>query len=157
MADSSPRRESWMALTSFLCFTIAAAVFGGRFPPGAWYASLDKPPWNPPNWLFGPVWTFLYLAMAIAAWRAWKSPTLPRGAMLMFTVQLVLNALWSWIFFGLQLPGLAFAEICVLFFGIATTAWLFGKADRLAGMLFLPYLAWVGFAAALNFALWRLN
>ena len=146
-----------MALTSFCCFTIAAALFGGRFASGTWYASLDKPSWNPPNWLFGPVWTFLYLAMAVAAWRAWRSPALPRGAMLLFTVQLVLNALWSWIFFGMQLPGLAFVEICVLLLGIAATAWLFGKADRLAGILFLPYLAWVGFAAALNFALWRLN
>lgn len=157
MTETLPSQSSRMALLSFVCFTIAAAVFGARFTPGAWYAALEKPPWNPPSWVFAPVWSLLYLAMAIAAWRAWRSPALPRGAMLLFAVQLVLNALWSWIFFGLQLPALAFAEICVLFFGIAATASLFGRADRLAGILMLPYLAWVGFAAALNFALWRLN
>jgi tryptophan-rich sensory protein len=95
--------------------------------------------------------------MAIAAWRAWSSQRLPRGTMLVFSIQLVLNALWSWIFFGLHEPGLAFAELCVLLLGVAATARLFGRADRLAGILLLPYLAWIAFAAALNFALWRLN
>jgi tryptophan-rich sensory protein len=157
MNERSADRNQRLALLSFLCFTVAAALFAARFNPGAWYASLHKPAWTPPGWLFGPVWTLLYGAMALAAWRAWRAPARPQGAMLLFAVQLVLNALWSWIFFGLHQPGLAFAEICTLFVGVAATAWLFSRADRLAGLLLLPYLIWVAFAAALNFALWRLN
>ena len=157
MPDQTSKLTARLALVSFFCFTIAAALFAARFTPGPWYASLQKPVWNPPNWLFGPVWTLLYASMAVAAWRAWRSPNVPRGAMLLFSVQLVLNALWSWIFFGLHLPGLAFLEICTLLAGIAATTWLFARADRIAGALMLPYLAWVAFAAALNFALWRLN
>ena len=148
MAKTPPNQPAWLALVSFVCFTIAAAVFAARFPPGTWYASLVKPAWNPPDWVFAPVWGFLYLAMALAAWRTWRSPLMPRGAMLLFAVQLVLSALWSWVFFGLQLPGLAFVEICALLLGIAATVWLFGKADRLAGLLLMPYLTWVAFAAA---------
>lgn len=157
MADRADRLTNLLALASFLCFSFAAALFAAQFAPGDWYAALRKPSWNPPNWLFGPVWTFLYVAMAVAAWRAWRSPSLPRGSMLVFAVQLVLNALWSWIFFGLHLPGLAFAEICVLLLGVAATTRLFARADRIAAILFLPYLAWIAYAAALNFALWRLN
>lgn len=139
------------------CF--GAAAIGAASPPGEWYASLNKPAWNPPSWLFGPVWSALYLMMAVAAWRVWmrggwKQQVKPLG---FFVVQLALNALWSPLFFGLKLPGVAFAEILCLLAMIAATAWVFRPVDRAAAVLLLPYLAWVSFASVLNFTLWRMN
>lgn len=140
-----------------LCF--GAAAMGAGFGPGAWYASLNKPSFNPPNWIFGPVWTTLYLCMAIAAWRvscrvpfpaAWR----PLG---LFLLQLALNAIWTPIFFGLHYLGWAFAEIVCLWGAILATILAFRKVDRVAMGLLVPYLAWVSFAAFLNFTLWRLN
>jgi tryptophan-rich sensory protein len=157
VSESPARSSSREALAAFVCFSIAAASFAARHSPGGWYASLQKPAWNPSDWLFAPIWGLLYVAMATAAWRVWRSPRPPNGALLLFAVQLVLNAIWSWIFFGMQRPGLAFVEICVLLLGVAATTWLFARADRIAGFLMLPYLAWVAFAAALNHAIWRLN
>jgi len=127
--------------------------------PGEWYASLEKPSWNPPNWIFGPAWTALYAMMAVAAWLVWRrggfaAQALPLAA---FLVQLLLNALWSWLFFGLKNPGLAFAEIVALWVAIATTLLLFRRPSATAAWLLAPYLAWVTFASLLNFTLWRLN
>ena len=126
---------------------------------GEWYASLKKPSWHPPNWVFGPVWTELYAMMAVAAWLVWRQgdfagQALPIAA---FLVQLVLNALWSWLFFGLKTPGMAFAEIVALWVAIATTLLLFRRPSATAAWLLAPYLAWVTFATLLNFTLWRLN
>jgi tryptophan-rich sensory protein len=140
-----------------LCF--GAAAVGSRFMPGPWYASLRKPPWNPPDWVFGPVWTVLYLLMAVAAWRVWQSatPAERRLPIALFLVQLVLNAAWSWVFFGIRAPGPAFAHILVLWLMILLTALSFRRVDRATGLLMLPYLAWVSFAAVLNGTIWRLN
>ena len=140
-----------------LCF--AAAGAGSIFVPGTWYQTLVKPPWTPPSWLFGPVWTVLYGMMAAAAWLVWKrygvsGAGVPLAA---FVAQLALNVAWSWLFFGLHRPGLAFAEIVLLWLAILATLVLFWNAERLAGVLLVPYLAWVSFAAVLNFALWRMN
>ena len=122
-----------------------------------WYEGLSKPRWNPPNWLFGPVWTILYLAMAIAAWLVWRKAGVTAAPMQFFLTQLVLNVAWSALFFRLRSPGLAFTEIVVLWFAILATTIEFWRAVPAAGWLLLPYLIWVGYATALNFSIWRLN
>ena len=147
-----------IALAVFLILSFSAAYFGAQFLPGEWYAQLDKPAWNPPNWIFAPVWTLLYMAMAVAAWLVWRqgSPT-RRVPLAVWGVQLVLNALWSWIFFGLHRPGFAALEIGLLWVAILATTLLFWRVRRAAGVLFVPYLAWVTFAAVLNLSIWLLN
>ena len=127
--------------------------------PGEWYASLSKPSWNPPNAIFGPVWTLLYALMAVSAWLVWRRAGFGgAGAALgLFVFQLVLNALWSYLFFGLHRPDIAFFEIVVLWVAILAVVLLFWRVDRTAGALMLPYLTWVGFASFLNFTLWRMN
>jgi benzodiazapine receptor len=122
-----------------------------------WYEGLSKPRWNPPNWLFGPVWTILYLAMAIAAWLVWRKAGVTAAPMQLFLTQLVLNVAWSALFFRLRSPGLAFTEIVILWFAILATTIEFWRAVPAAGWLLLPYLIWVGYATALNFSIWRLN
>jgi len=157
--------RSFLALVLFLVICFGTAAFGGQFAPGAWYAALEKPVWNPPAWVFAPVWTLLYAMMAVAGWLVWRAGAAElagevplRGAALgVYAVQLVLNGAWSWLFFGLQRPGLAFGEIVLLWLAILGTAVLFWRVKPLAGALLVPYLAWVAFAAVLNLALWRLN
>lgn len=148
-----------LAVWLIVCF--AAAAIGGiaSADAGAFYGELVRPSWAPPAWLFGPVWTALYLAMAIAAWFVWRE--LPasgvRFALGLFVAQLAANALWSWLFFAWRLGALAFAEIVLLWLLIAATIVAFWRVGRLAAALLLPYLAWVTFASALNWSLWRLN
>lgn len=153
------RLRVWLALGGWLLLCFGAAAFGGLFMPGEWYASLKKPSWNPPGWVFGPVWTTLYLMMAVAAWLVWKRGGFPaqRRALALFLVQLTLNAAWTPLFFGLHRPGLAFAEILLLWLAIAATLAAFRPVSGVAAWLLVPYLAWVSFAAFLNFTLWRLN
>jgi len=157
MAASGVR--SILILLVFLALSLSAGLFGAQFEPGEWYRQLAKPSWTPPNWLFAPVWTVLYLAMGVAAWLVWQRVGWRklRLALLFFIVQLILNAVWSWVFFGLQRPGLAFGEITVLWAAILVTLVLFWRHCPLSGAIFLPYLLWVSFAAILNFSLWRLN
>jgi len=126
---------------------------------GGWYATLARPAWSPPNWLFGPVWSLLYLAMAVAAWLVWRRVGFPHAAsaLNLFGVQLVLNVCWSAIFFGAHRPGLALAEMLVLWLAILATMVAFRSFSRAAAWLLAPYLLWVAFAAALNFSIWRLN
>jgi tryptophan-rich sensory protein len=150
------------ALAGFaaLCFAVAAA--GGAATAtsvGTWYAGLAKPAFNPPDWVFGPVWTILYLMIAVAGWRVWRrrgesGAWLALGA---WGVQLSLNLSWSLLFFGARMIGAALVEIVVLFVAIVVTAALFWRIERFAGALLVPYAAWVGFATVLNAALWRLN
>jgi len=122
-----------------------------------WYASLSKPRWAPPNWLFAPVWTILYVAMAIAAWLVWQRSGLLQRPMKLFILQLALNAAWSPIFFGLRAPGPAFAEIVALWLAILATLLEFWGILPPAAWLLAPYFVWVSFAAVLNFSIWRLN
>jgi tryptophan-rich sensory protein len=161
MAPSSPKHP-WLGLVVFLIVCFAAAGIGGAVTTpkiAGWYATLAKPSWNPPNWIFGPVWSALYLSMAVAAWLVWRQGGLAGVTMplALFVVQLVLNVLWSCLFFGLQNPGLAFVEVLLLWVAIAATMVVFWFRSSVAGLLFLPYLAWVSFASVLNFAVWRLN
>ena len=151
--------KSALGLLGWLVVCFSAAAVGSRFLPGAWYATLTKPAWNPPSSVFAPVWTVLYAAMGVAAWLVWRrSGFAGAGAALTaFGAQLVLNALWSYLFFGLHRPGVAFADIVALWVVILVVAVLFWRVDWRAGALIVPYLVWVSFATCLNFALWRLN
>ena len=143
----------WLAL----CF--AAAGTATFVSTDGWYAGLNKPAWDPPAWVFGPAWTLLYILMAVAAWIVWREGgwQAQGRALRLFLLQWFLNALWTPLFFGLHLPGLAFADIVLLWLAIAATLWSFWRVRKLAGVMLVPYLAWVSFAAALNFAIWRLN
>ena len=153
-----------VAFVGFIAVCFAAAALGGLFTgpatqPGGWYEWIAKPSWTPPSWLFGPVWTLLYGAMAVAGWLVWREGgwRAQKVPLALFFVQLALNTLWSYLFFGLRSPGLAFAEIVALWIAILATLIAFWRVSRLAGGLFVPYLAWVTFAAALNYSVWRLN
>jgi translocator protein len=156
------KRQLWLGLAAFLLICFTAAGIGSFATAPAitnWYAGVNKPSWNPPNWLFGPVWTVLYAMMATAGWMVWRRLGLQAAAtpLFFFAVQLMLNTLWSVFFFGLHNPGLAFIEIILLWLSIATTIYFFWKVRPLAGALLVPYIAWVSFAAFLNFTIWRMN
>jgi len=126
-----------------------------------WYADLNKPFFNPPNWIFAPVWTLLYIMMGFAAGRIWNKIDTDeknvKKAFLFFIIQLALNALWSYLFFGLRNPMLASFEIILLWLMIYETYLQFKKIDKVSGYLLLPYLAWVSFATVLTFSIWYLN
>lgn len=151
--------RSAITLVGWLLTCFAAAAIGGLFMPGEWYASLKKPSWNPPSWIFGPVWTALYTMMAVAAWLVWQRGgfAAQRRPLSLFLVQLALNAAWTPLFFGLHWSGVAFAEIVLLGLAILATLLVFRPVSRIAAWLLAPYLVWVSFAAVLNFTLWRLN
>ena len=147
------------ALIGWLALTFSAAATGMFVSTGGWYAELAKPSWNPPSWVFGPVWTLLYAMMAVAAWLVWQRGgwRAQQGPMTLYLVQWALNALWTPLFFGLHRPGLAFAEIVALTLVVLATLGAFWRVKLTAGLFLVPYAAWVGFAAALNSAIWRLN
>jgi tryptophan-rich sensory protein len=149
-------RMSALVLFGWLLLCFGAAAIGGFFPPGAWYASLDKPSWNPPSWIFGPVWTLLYILMAVAAWLVWRERGWT-GVLLLFLLQLALNAAWSPLFFGLKRPLWGLVDIVALWLAIGATVIGFARVRPLAALLLAPYWAWVTFAAVLNFELWRRN
>ena len=148
-----------VSLVVWLIICLGVGFFGSQFTPGTWYTSLDKPVWNPPSSIFAPVWTCLYILMALAVWYVWIQAGHPGRihAVAVFVVQLVLNGLWSYFFFGLHRPGAAFLEIIVMWGAILVTMVLFWKIRPLAGILLMPYLLWVSFASVLNHQLWRLN
>ena len=151
--------KNTVMLVVSIALVVAAASVGGLFGVGDWYRSLAKPSWNPPNWIFGPVWSTLYLMMAVAAWLTWMKRSaqavgLPLG---LYALQLALNAAWTAIFFGAHQMGWAFAEIAVLDALILACVITFWPVSRSAALLMVPYFAWVSFAALLNLTLWRLN
>lgn len=159
-ASMQPARATLPALLGWLALTYAFAALGAIASARAaqFYAQLSRPDWAPPGWLFGPVWTVLYLLMALAAWRVGRSGvrrTAP--AVWLYLAQLALNSLWTWLFFAWHLGALSFACIVLLWLLIALTCAVFGRRDRLAGMLLWPYLAWVSFAGALCFSVWQRN
>ena len=158
------RRSRWnqtLGLAAWLLVTFAAAALGAfaSADAGDFYQRLARPDWAPPARVFGPVWTALYLLMAIAAWLVWRTYGFRRAGpvLVLYIVQLAANALWTWLFFFWRLGGPAFVEILVLWVLIIATMVAFWSHRRLAALLLLPYLAWVSLAAALNFVIWRLN
>ena len=157
---TSKTRAIGPLITSLLlCF--GAATIGGAVTGAAvanWYPDLRKPSWTPPPWVFGPVWTLLYTMMAVAAWLVWRRVgSWRRRPLVLFSIQLFLNLGWSLLFFGLQQPGFAFAEILALLAAIGATFLSFARHSRLAAALLIPYLLWVAFASALNLAIWQAN
>ncbi len=150
--------RSILTLLVFFSFVALTAFFGAHFQPGSWFEGLTKPSWNPPNWLFGPVWTILYIAMAVAGWLVWKrSGERVTPVLAIWFVQLALNAAWSWLFFGLHRPPLALVDIVALLACIVAFAILARPISPAASWLFVPYILWVSFATVLNAAIWRLN
>ena len=155
--------KSVVGLAVCLVVVFAAAAIGAvgtSSSVGTWYQSIRKPVFTPPGAVFGPVWTVLYVMMAVAAWIVWtKSGFGPggRGPLVLFGVQLVLNTCWSLLFFGLRNPGLALVEIIVLWFAVLATTILFWQVARVAGLLLVPYLLWGAFASVLNASIWWLN
>ena len=145
----------WLAA----CFVAAAVGGAASLQAGTFYAALVRPNWAPPASLFGPVWTVLYAMMAVAAWLVWRRRELKlaRLALVFFVLQLVLNALWSWLFFAWKLGALSFLDIIILWAMIVATLALFWRIVPLAGVLLAPYLVWVTFASALNYQMWLLN
>jgi tryptophan-rich sensory protein len=152
--------RSLVALALWIVGSLAAGAMGAvATQPGAWYAALDKPAWTPPNWLFGPVWTTLYVLMGVAAWMVWeqRAKLNVTPALALFVAQLAVNALWSWFFFGFHRIGLALVDIVVLWVLILAVVMLFWRARPLAGGLLLPYIVWVSYATALNASIWLRN
>jgi tryptophan-rich sensory protein len=154
-----PRWRDALGLVAYLALAFGVLVLGGRAAAPAlvdWYVPLHKPPWTPPGWVFGPVWTLLYPTMAIAGWRAWREQRGRVGGLL-YLVQLALNAAWPWLFFSERRLDLALAVAVLLCVAVAATIVAFWRVHRGAALLLVPYLAWVVFAAALTHAIWRLN
>ena len=155
-----PTQAVGLVVSLMICF--AAGGIGGLATTqglDSWYETLNKPTWNPPNWVFAPVWTTLYGLMGTAVWLVWRGGVWNevKSAVVLFTVQLVLNGLWSILFFGLQNPGGALIEIVALWLAIVATTILFFRRSMIAGGLMMPYLLWVSFASFLNFTIWNLN
>jgi benzodiazapine receptor len=152
---------STLALVGFVAAAWSASVSGAIFRPGAWYfEALDKPRWTPPSWLFAPAWALLFTLLGVAAWLVWREAGWSGAggvALFVFLGHLPVNALWSALFFGLRRPDWAGVEVLVLWGTILAMVILFWGVRPLAGALLLPYLAWVGFAAALNLEIWRRN
>lgn len=176
------RTRDYAGLAVFIAINVAVSALGGwatAASVGTWYQALAKPAFNPPDWIFAPVWSALYLMIAIAGWRVWRRDPVEgrsaaregqgarsdardagrevRLALTVYAVQLALNLSWSFVFFGARLIGPALAVIAALLAAILANAFLFWRLDRVAGALLAPYAAWVSFATLLNAALWRLN
>jgi tryptophan-rich sensory protein len=156
------RAAEIVGLVLFLALCIGIAALGSAVTAASlksWYAGLAKPSFHPPDTVFGPVWTVLYVLLAIAAWRVWRiaDRDTARGPLTMFALQLALNLGWSVAFFGLQRAGAAVAVILVLEVAVVATALAFRPIDRIAALLLLPHILWVAFVMALNIAIWRLN
>jgi translocator protein len=149
-------RNHWIG---WVLLSFTAALPGARYQPGPWFQRLQKPRWNPPAWIFPPVWTGLYVMMGLAAWQVarMRSRREVRGPLLLYLLQLSLNGLWSWLFFGRHNISLALKDLAALWGSLLATVVAFWRVKPLAGWLLLPYFAWVSFAAYLNYQLQRLN
>ena len=155
-------QSKFSALAGFLAASFGAAAIGGAATATSvdtWYRTLRRPAWNPPDWVFGPVWTLLYVGMAVAAWRVWRASEVPaaRQTLALFGAQLALNALWSVLFFGLRQPGWAFVEVIVFWACLVVLQFRFCRTDPIAAALWAPYVAWVSFASGLSGTVWWLN
>lgn len=148
-----------LTLIGWLAFTFCASFTAVFVDTGGWYAELAKPVWNPPSWVFAPVWTTLYVTMAVSAWLVWLRGgwRQQKAALLLYVVQWMLNACWTPLFFGLHRLDWAFAELLVLLVAVIATMIVFWRVRRSAGILLAPYAVWVAFAALLNLTIWRMN
>jgi benzodiazapine receptor len=161
MSRSSTIRSA-LVLAGFLVIVFAVAALGGLATSSGvrdWYPALEKPSWTPPSWLFGPVWTLLYIAMGVVAWRIWRQPagTTRTHILRAWWIQLALNGAWSWAFFHFRNPAAGLLVIGPLFVVIAWIQPTLSRADRPSALLWTPYVLWVGFASCLNLAIWHLN
>jgi translocator protein len=145
-----------MALVAFILVTAAAAALGAQFMPGEWYVGLSKPAWTPPGWVFAPVWTTLYIMIAVAGWLIWRTGW-RSAAMAIWAISLVFNAAWSWLFFGRHAISVALVDIALMWLSIAAFIIVAWPRDRTASLLFIPYLAWVSLATALNLSIYLVN
>lgn len=160
-----PRRDAraWWRLAVWVLASVLAGTSVALIAPidQAWYAALARPTWNPPSWVFGPVWTALYALIGVAAWlvagEPGADPAERRGTWWVFGAQAMLNLAWSPLFFGLKSPGLAFVDICLLWIAVLWTTMRFGRIRPLAGYLLVPYVLWVSFALVLNGTIWLMN
>ncbi|MCA9735217.1 tryptophan-rich sensory protein [candidate division KSB1 bacterium] len=159
--SSFSKQKQILGLVAWLVISFTTSAIGALATVQAksFYSQLMQPDWAPPPWIFGPVWTLLYTLMAIAAWLVWRSDGFRtnRQALTLFLLQLAFNALWSWLFFTWNLGLFAQVDITVLWILILATLVAFYRVNRLAGVLFIPYLLWVSFASVLNFTIWQLN
>jgi translocator protein len=152
--------QRYLSLVAFIAIVAAVGFAAGQYMPGVWYAGLVKPSWTPPNGLFAPVWSVLYLMISVAGWLVWSGDAAPKesgAAKWLWPAQLILNGMWSPIMFGWHRIGMALIVIGLLWVTIAAFIGATWTRQRTAGLLFVPYLAWVSYASALNFALWWLN
>ncbi|WP_158746544.1 TspO/MBR family protein [Acidisphaera sp. L21] len=148
-----------LSLIPFIAACFIVALSGAVFRPGEWYEGLAKPAWRPPNWLFGPAWTVLYICIAVSGWFVWRQVGFTGApvAMSVYAIQLLLNAGWSACSFGLRRLDLAFGELILLWLSIVANIAVFAQISATAMILLIPYLAWVTFAGVLNFRLWQMN
>lgn len=146
----------YLPLAAFLAVTFIAGLSGGYFRPGEFYASLSKPSWNPPDWVFAPAWMVLYIFIAVGGWLVWTKEGYG-ATFIVWCVQIVLNTLWSYLAFGINRLDLAFYELILLWLSIAAFILLAWQIDQTAAYLFVPYLMWVTFAGVLNFTVWQMN
>lgn len=156
------RPNRWLMLGAFLLLTLAISAVGGALTAPkipTWYAGLVKPAFNPPNWIFAPVWTVLYILLAILGWRVWRLPDTPRRsqALRLYAGQLALNALWSPVFFALEMPAAALAVLIAMVLLTILLLRMLWQLERIAALLLLPYLGWIAFASLLNTIIVRLN
>lgn len=152
--------EALLSLAVFFLLNFATALSGAVFKPGVWYQRLDKPPWNPPNWLFPPAWTLLFCTIAVSGWLVYRTAGLEGAgatALTVYVIHLGFNAGWSAVFFGLRKIGWGLVEVLGLWASIVATMVVFYPINPIATYLLIPYLCWVSFASALNFAIWRRN
>ena len=151
--------RKYSGLLGWAAITFLAGFIAAQFEPGSWYQTINKPAFTPPDTLFPIVWPVLYLCMAVAAWLIWKDYGFTNGrrALKWFGLQLALNAAWSWLFFGRHDIGIALGEIILLWIAILFTIFLFWKKNKTAAYLMIPYILWITFAIALNYAIWQLN
>ena len=151
--------KKFFPLLLFILLAFLPGIFGSFFSPGEWYGNLLKPSFTPPGWLFGPVWTLLYIMIGIAGYFVWtvKDHSLQKSAFIIYAIQLFFNGIWSWIFFGLHKIDLALLVILILWIFIIFNIFYFYKIKKLSGYLLIPYLLWVSFASILNASIWSLN
>lgn len=160
-SDSLPLRatgpRAWLGLAFWIVLAFSASFSGAFFSPGEWYAGLNKPSFNPPGWVFGPVWTVLYAMMGVSAWLIWRHQGLRGTALKFWLLQLVLNATWTPVFFVAHEMGWALGIIMAMWLAILVTIVVAWSPSRAAALLLVPYLCWVSFATLLNATLWKLN